>query len=773
MFRNIRIGVRITISFFMIAFFSILVIGYISYSRGKVSLEEESFNRLTAVREMKASQIEDYFQNINDQVTTFSRDHTIIEATKRFRKGFDEIEKDLAYSAQDKFVRNSLEKYYENEFLERLNKNLDEQASLDQFFPENTHTQLLQYLYISSNKKEVGKKHELDRAGDNSFYSETHEIYHPYFRNYLEKFGYYDIFLVDHITGNIIYTVFKEVDFATSLIDGPYKDANISEVFREAAAADSAGKFAIVDYEPYYPSYYAPAAFISAPVFDGDEKIGVLIFQLPIDRINNIMTNRHEWNKVGLGLSGETYIVGEDFTLRNQSRFLIEDSSNYFKMIREIGTPEKTIAKIRNFNSTIGLQEVRTKGTEQALKGVTNFEIFPDYRGVAVLSAYKPLNIEGMHWAIMSEIDEEEAFGHVYSLRRLIIIVFIGLAFAIIFISMIVARRITRPLKSLTSSARQLAKGNLETPIVQEGKDEIGILSLSFKKMQISITNLIGELKDINHNLENKVIERTQEIQHQKEMVEEKNKEILDSINYAKRLQTAILPTAVNIKKALPQSFILFKPKDIVSGDFYWMDDREKEVLIAAVDCTGHGVPGAMVSVVGANGLNRCVKEFGLTEPGQILDMLTKLVVETFSTSEHEVKDGMDIALCRLNKENNMLQYSGAHNPLWVLRKGAEEIEEIRADKQPIGMFDYRKPHITHSVQLNPGDTFYVFTDGFGDQFGGTRGKKYKASQMKEVLISIRNESMENQKAILNESFESWRGNLEQIDDVCVIGVRV
>jgi serine phosphatase RsbU (regulator of sigma subunit) len=312
-------------------------------------------------------------------------------------------------------------------------------------------------------------------------------------------------------------------------------------------------------------------------------------------------------------------------------------------------------------------------------------------------------------------------------------------------------------------------------------KDEIGVLALSFKKMQISIKNLITELKDINHGLEEKILDRTKEIHLQKEMVEEKNKEIVDSINYAERLQKAILPPLNNVKALVPQSFILFKPKDIVSGDFFWLDGRSNNLLIAAVDCTGHGVPGAMVSVVGANGLNRCVREYGLTKPGPILDKLTEIILETFETSDHQVKDGMDISLCHLHVEKAkndksatvLLEWSGANNPLWLLRKDATEIEEIKADKQPIGQFDNRIPFTTHEFELQSGDTFYLFTDGYADQFGGPKGKKFKYKTFQDLLVAMRNEPMEKQQEILNKEFETWRGELEQVDDVCIIGIRV
>ncbi|MEZ4922317.1 MAG: SpoIIE family protein phosphatase [Crocinitomicaceae bacterium] len=746
---------------------SIVIIGFLAYFKGKRSLEEESFNRLTAVREMKATQIEDYFNDIRNQIITFSEDHTIIEAMHELKHGFDTITKELQYSEdQLRWAEDRLKKYYQDEFLPRLNENVQHQANLEDHYPKHPSAVILQDLYIANNPNEVGHKHYLCDAADSSTYSKAHAKFHPLIRSYLEKFEFYDIFLVDDESGQIVYSVYKEVDYGTSLIDGPYANSNIGKAFREVRDADDKDYVKLVDFESYHPSYNAPASFIASPIFEGENKVGVLIFQMPIQKINNIMTNRHEWADVGLGESGETYIVAEDFTLRNQSRFFIEDQENYFKMVQEIGLPETTITQIRNFESTVGLQTVKTEGTINALKGKTDAEIFDDYRGVPVLSSYKPLQIDDMHWVIMSEIDRDEAFAHVYDLRRNIVIVFFGLLISIVFASFIISKKISKPIKVLTNKAEELAGGNLDVEITSDSNDEIGTLAKTFSHMQHNI-------KDLVHNLEDKVKERTQELQSQKEMVEEKNREIVDSINYALRLQRAIIPTESKIKSALPDSFVLFKPKDIVSGDFYWMNEIEGKVLVGAVDCTGHGVPGAMVSVVGANGLNRCVKEFNLTQPAAILDKLTDLVKETFESGEDKVKDGMDGVLCSIDLQNRVVEYAGANNPLWLMRKGADDLDEIKADKQPIGDFDMRKPFTNHSIQLDEGDIIYFFSDGYADQFGGPRGKKFKYKTLKKLLFDISDKSMAEQCSILDKTFKEWKGEFEQLDDVCIIGVRV
>jgi serine phosphatase RsbU (regulator of sigma subunit) len=268
-------------------------------------------------------------------------------------------------------------------------------------------------------------------------------------------------------------------------------------------------------------------------------------------------------------------------------------------------------------------------------------------------------------------------------------------------------------------------------------------------------------------------------IQQQKELVEnahdqleEKTKEIMDSINYAKRIQSAILPSTKLVKECLPNSFILYKPKDVVAGDFYWMERRDGKVLFAAADCTGHGVPGAMVSVICNNALNRTVREYGLTNPGKILDKVREILLQEFKESEEledYVRDGMDIALCSI--QGSTLQFSGAFNPLWIIRNG--EIIVRKADRQPVGEFRIKDPFTMYQLELQPGDSIYIFSDGYIDQFGGEKGKKFKTKAFRELLLSIQDKSMDDQKLFLNETFETWRGNHEQVDDVCVLGVKI
>ncbi len=328
----------------------------------------------------------------------------------------------------------------------------------------------------------------------------------------------------------------------------------------------------------------------------------------------------------------------------------------------------------------------------------------------------------------------------------------------------------------------------------EQKRQQLFLVFLAVVLLAVIIISFIIYKSLKNSNKQKQLIEQQKfEVEQQKIIVDNKNKEITDSIIYARRIQQAILPPKEVLSKNLENGFILYKPKDVVSGDFYWMESSnintngalEKAVFLAAADCTGHGVPGAMVSVVCNNALNRAVREFKLTNPAEILDKVRLLVIETFEKSEEEVNDGMDIALCsltfqipssELNESETVatLQYAGANNALYMVKTNdKEKLVEIKPNKQPIGKVDNPEPFTQHTIKLQKGDTIYMFTDGFADQFGGKKGKKLMYKPFKNLLLSIQDKTMNEQKAMLEQYFEDWKGNLEQVDDVCVIGVRI
>ena len=312
--------------------------------------------------------------------------------------------------------------------------------------------------------------------------------------------------------------------------------------------------------------------------------------------------------------------------------------------------------------------------------------------------------------------------------------------------------------KEVAIEKAQKAKQRVVIVIVSIGS-VILIILLGFIFNRLRLTN--KQKKEIESQKE--------KIDLQHKALEETHEEIKDSINYAKRIQTAILPSYNTVKRNFPDSFVTYIPKDVVAGDFYWTQSFGNQNLIAAADCTGHGVPGALVSVVCNNCLNRSVKEFGLRTPAEILNKTRDLVIEEFEKSDEEVKDGMDIAMISI--EANKLQFAGANNPLWILREG--ELIEIKGDKQPIGKHIQMQSFTNHEFDLKTNDILYIFSDGFSDQFGGDKGKKMKSSNMKKLILAHGGMDLTTQKETLEAKFHEWMGDFAQLDDVCLIGVKI
>jgi len=273
--------------------------------------------------------------------------------------------------------------------------------------------------------------------------------------------------------------------------------------------------------------------------------------------------------------------------------------------------------------------------------------------------------------------------------------------------------------------------------------------------------------------LESEIAKATDEIQTAYVTLEEQHNEIKDSIKYAKRIQNAILPNIELMKENFKDCYVLYMPKDVVAGDFFWMEKIEDSIYFAAADCTGHGVPGAMISVICSNALSKALLEDGIRSTGKLLDKTRELVIQNLAKSGEEVKDGMDISLCCLNLKTRVLYSSGANNPVLILRNESSDFDIIKADRQPVGLFSHAKPFKEHKTQLEKGDKVYIFTDGYQDQFGGEKGKKLMPKKFKKLLLDSNQLSMEQQKETLENEFNSWRGELEQIDDVCVIGVEI
>ena len=478
---------------------SILVTAYLGYRSARTNLTDRAFSQLTSLRASKSYQIEAYIQTIRNHVQTLSEDPAVVAAMRDFNATYGQLET-VAPPADGKAT---LTAYYQTEFLPRLAKTGQGTPVLGAFLPDTSASSYLQYHYIADNPNPVGQKDALDQANDGSAYSQVHSRLHPTFRNIIQNFGYYDMFLINP-QGTIVYTVYKETDFTSNLTTGPYNESNLARLVASVRGSREQGYAQIVDFEAYGPSYGAPAAFIAAPIFDGSEFLGVLAVQVPVDEVNNVMTGNRNWQSDGLGESGETYLVGEDYLMRSVSRFLVETPEEYLETLEALGTDDATINRIKQYDTSILEQKVRTEGVEEALTGQEGTQIIKDYRDIPVLSSYAPLTIEGLNWVILSEIDLAEAYGPIYTFKRHMLIVATLLMLLVTLLAMGLAHLFVKPINQLIQSARRVEGGQLDTIALIETDDEFGELARSFNAMVHSLraqTNLVEEKNQENEQL--------------------------------------------------------------------------------------------------------------------------------------------------------------------------------------------------------------------------------------------------------------------------------
>ncbi len=499
-----KISNKIILSSVILSAAAILITGsLVGWQASTIStqvIEKRAFSQLVSIREVQKTQIENYFHTIKQQIITYSNDRMIIDMMEQFPEKF------FAYNTQTSIRNNNdLELYYtqkfDNEYRTQNPSSSASISSVNKLNQLNQNSKSLQHAYISGNSNPLGNKNVLITANDNTDYSKLHEKYHPHLNQYLNAFGYYDIFLVEPDTGYIIYSVFKELDFATSLLTGPYKNTGIAEAFNIANNSAQKNTSFLIDFQPYFPSYDAAAAFISSPIFsDSGKKIGILIFQMPIAEINKLMTYNQQWRKASLGESGETYLVGDDLLLRSQSRFLIEDKKNYVASLKTSSINKATLDKIIASNSGIGLHKIMTESANAAIAGETGIKSIKNYRKVDVLSAYAPINIEGVQWAILSEIDVDEAMKDrkdmVSSIWFIIIIIVLVLIPITLISGFMVGRGISNPIKQIISQVNNIVSNkDLNNRVEYKGNDELLSLANSFN-------HLIGEVQAILHCVE-------------------------------------------------------------------------------------------------------------------------------------------------------------------------------------------------------------------------------------------------------------------------------
>jgi class 3 adenylate cyclase/hemoglobin-like flavoprotein len=471
---------------------SVVVVSGIGWYRTEAIIKNKVAEQLAGIRTTKAEQFEAYFENLNNQVGMLAADGNIVKAMVELNGGFRTLESHLIPPEWD----TALNAYYTKEFFPRLQKNLSpETLNPSVYIPTGQAARYLQYYYIASNPNPVGKKNKLLDAGDGSNYSQAHAKYQQFFAGIIEKFGYYDLFLINPQTGDIVYSYFKETDFATNRLQGFYSDSALTNLVQRVQANPTPGSIQVADFKPYRPSYNAPAAFLATPIYSGSNMIGILAVQVPINKMNQALNRNNSWEASGLQKTGEAYLVGPDSLMRSISRFWVEDPKKYQNVVRYAGTDQKTLQLMEKFNTTIRLQKVNSSAAQVALEGKQGMMVTRNYRGREVLSSYSPVKLNGLNWAILAEMEVGEAYRPLYRLQAILLIAAALFLLGTAFLAAVAAKMFTSPLHRLTDSARKLAAGELDVEVDVNSQDEFGELATELKEVGNKLRQTEEELE--------------------------------------------------------------------------------------------------------------------------------------------------------------------------------------------------------------------------------------------------------------------------------------
>lgn len=480
-----------------IVLMSLLVVSSVVYLKTNQVLTDMAYDRLRGVRDTRKNHIEFYFGLIRDQVETFALDPVVVAAMKDFKRDHAALadEADLSEAALTRY-RGALSNYYQREFIRRLDDNHVARRDVAAYLPESPGALYLQHQYIAANPAETGAKDTLDAAPGDTAYNRSHGKYHPVFRNFLKHFGYYDIFLVHPETGEIIYSVFKEVDYTTSLLNGPYAQTNFGEVFQKVRQATTSDASTLVDFDFYVPSYGAPASFIGAPIFDQGRLEGVLIFQMPVDELNRIMTGEQKWRENGLGETGETILVGKDRKLRSLSRPFLEKPKVFGKGVVAAGLSPELADNIARLGTTILALPLVNDFVTAAFKEAQGTREHTNYIGREVLASFAKLNIKGLDWVLVAEIEKTEALAASGSLALSIFFWGVLVLIGAMVLALVFANSMIKPIDQVNHALADInsGEGDLTRRLSVRGRDEVADLSGLFNEFISSIAAIVARV---------------------------------------------------------------------------------------------------------------------------------------------------------------------------------------------------------------------------------------------------------------------------------------
>ena len=481
-----------------VSFSAISVMGYLGWYKNKITIKEDAINHLTSVRTSKAHQVEHYFEVVRNKTDILAQNQMVIEAMVKFRRGFKQL--DRIYIPEQWNVE--LKTFYDEDFFPHLAKNLTTTPNYEIYQPRSQAEKYLHHHYIAKNPYSIEEKYKLTNANNGSEYSEFHTEYHETLVELIKKFRFQDLLLIDFQTGDVVYSVIKETDIGTNLLDGAYQNSNLAEVVRKVQEHPEKGAVQLVDFQAYHPSYGEPVLFMAAPIYNGPHEVGILAVQLNVEQLNEITTGYKDWENDGLGKTGETFLLGSDGYVRSISRYLLEKPEKYHKDLRRSGTSAEIIKLVESLHTSILFQKIDNEAVSKALGGEEGSTTVSDpFHGDTVFVSYSPLNIKGLDWAVMTEMDGHEIYKPLRHLQGYLLIATILMMLLITIIANVATSQFLAPVNQLSERLNKVNQGDLEIEIPENSEDIFGQLG---QKINRSIKILKQETQTVaQQKLEN------------------------------------------------------------------------------------------------------------------------------------------------------------------------------------------------------------------------------------------------------------------------------
>lgn len=751
------------VTIFMITVPTILVLSSFYYKQETARIYKNIGDQLLGIQKSKTSQIKELESRNTALIRNLSQNPVAINAMVDFKESIALLEfnfiEDTKRSQKDLARTNTA---YMQSVVTELDK-LGASFKAQDLIAKDPSGLILQDLYIKLNTN--SKKSDLVDAKDDSLYTFFHKKHHAWFNTFTNENELYDLFLVNHQTGQILYTVQKEIDFGNNLKTSYLKDQGIGQVFQKAMNAKP-GEVFFSDFNFYPPSMNESATFIATPLYEGSRQVGVLILQASTDNFYKSLSYSYQWEKNGLGMTGETLLIGLDGYLRNESRLATSNPEAYQEVLLNAQASDKTLAQFLKTNSNALIQKSETVGFFRAKKGESSIDTYKNYLGRSVLGSFSQIEFNQNKYVLVTEIEETEAYAPLESFKIIAVMASLVIMIIIGFVSYFVAGIVVRPIESLYRSVNNFSKGDYTTEFASTGKiQEIRDLTRAFASMAKSVAADIQFREDAKQAIEKSAKE-----------LEEANQRIQDSIRVSSGIQRSHLPTPSELNRLFKNAYSIWQPKDIIGGDFYWVTQHGHRRFAICGDCTGHGVPGAFMTLLAHSALELITPQtYAHASMTEIIQQLHEKFSRSLGlqNSDSEINDGFEASLLCFDDEKQEIYFVGAGQNL-IIKHSNHQVTMIKGDKNPVGYKNVQATDLdltVHSLPMSD-SLFFLYTDGWATQVGQQHQRMMGSKTLMNAIES--NPSLEPH--VLGNDlmgfFNHWRGDQETRDDVTMLIIK-